>query len=791
MKPPKGFFGSFLPVFLFLIACGFAASLAVAQTTVNATTTIGGNWTAPGTWTCNPAVTPCVPNNGMPAQDNYNVVVNPQVNNNSDALLLDSSSSLSSVTINTLDIASGYLQIYAGRSLTTTQDVTNAGSLIAFPGSSMSIQGSLNNTGTLSAAAVSNEPGPVISVSGNLANSGTDGLIDLQGGASLTVAGMLVNDARVLLNSSDDILTVGGLTNVDAIGVGAGTLALRGSGTNDSGSALNLGGGVVTGSTGSETLVNGGVMEGSGTIKNLALTNNYEIFAGTAPGLGGTLDIAANLTNLTNGTLSGGDYDSFGTLQLPGDITTISGALVSVDSSRSQIIDGAGKNALSSLTTIQAGGNLGVYRGATLATSADLTLKGFNSGIQVAVGGSYVLSGTLNVTDGGYITVMDSGSTLNVNGNLVNASSAQIVQIEDGGTLDASSISNSGIVVTGNSPHDTGDNTITVAGTLTNSGFVMLEANGDTAVAGALDNSDEVSLANGTTVRAGSLANSGDVSLNGLIEVSGSYSQRSGTTAVNNAGNFSAALLVNDANSNFSVSDAGTATTLSVNNAGTLTVWSGGAFRVTNGGAYTQTAGKTTVSTGGSLVMPNDASVYDQIGGATDVDGTLMVPTVNINGGTLSGTGTIQGNVTIGANGILSPGDAPGTIHIAGPLTLDGTLAEAIDSISSFDVTDIAGGLTLGSNSVLDIMLGSGFDPTVGTSFTIMDVGSLNGTFGSILNDSFNNGAEDWTVAYNSNDIVLTAAARRPTPEPASLFLFGTGLLGMAWALRRRRAASN
>lgn len=183
------------------------------------------------------------------------------------------------------------------------------------------------------------------------------------------------------------------------------------------------------------------------------------------------------------------------------------------------------------------------------------------------------------------------------------------------------------------------------------------------------------------------------------------------------------------------------------------------------------------------------ASGYTQSAGQTDVNGTLLSPIVSINGGRLIGTGVIAGGTpvapaltTVTVAGTLSPGDAgPGTLTVLGSLDLTGTLDEGI-SFSSFGVTDIVGGLTLGPNSVLDILMPPGFAVPVGTVLDIMNFASLSGNFGSISGLKFNS-SEFWTVAYDTNDITLTAS----TPKVPSIVLLGTGLLVL---LRRRLLAA-
>lgn len=158
-----------------------AASLASAQTTEAATTTTGGNWTAAGTWTCSPTLSPCVPNNGTPTGDTYNVGIN------SGDVLLNSSSTPTAVTIDSLSV-SGSLQIEALEPNTpgdTTLNVTDnltGGELDIF-------DGTLNVGGNVSDADLNVYDGAV-AIAGTLTNSS----VDVAGGpfartTSLTVGG--------------------------------------------------------------------------------------------------------------------------------------------------------------------------------------------------------------------------------------------------------------------------------------------------------------------------------------------------------------------------------------------------------------------------------------------------------------------------------------------------------------------------------------------------------------------------------------------------------------------------
>jgi hypothetical protein len=169
---------------------------------------------------------------------------------------------------------------------------------------------------------------------------------------------------------------------------------------------------------------------------------------------------------------------------------------------------------------------------------------------------------------------------------------------------------------------------------------------------------------------------------------------------------------------------------------------------------------------------------------------------VDIEGGKLSGTGTINGDVLM--KGMMSPGSGgvPGTFTVNGNYqqTSTGVFDEIIKSSSANGLLDVTGLLALDPGSLLKITLQGGFDP-VGDSFTILDYGSLSGEFGngtSFMADGFN-----WTLTYGSNDAILTAVSADPpvtTPEPGTIALlaFGLPLLGYAtvFSPTKRRSAA-
>jgi len=157
----------------------------------------------------------------------------------------------------------------------------------------------------------------------------------------------------------------------------------------------------------------------------------------------------------------------------------------------------------------------------------------------------------------------------------------------------------------------------------------------------------------------------------------------------------------------------------------------------------TQTAGTTTLSTGGVLH-----------GG------------IDIQGGSLVGTGTVRGDVE--NSNIVAPGNSPGIITIDGNYSQDNTAALNIEiegispnSLVQFDQLIVNGTVSLAG--ALSTTLFGGFIPSIGNSFKIID-NDLNdpvlGTFANLdQNATFSLGGYTFQISYTGdtgNDVVLT-----------------------------------
>jgi hypothetical protein len=98
-----------------------------------------------------------------------------------------------------------------------------------------------------------------------------------------------------------------------------------------------------------------------------------------------------------------------------------------------------------------------------------------------------------------------------------------------------------------------------------------------------------------------------------------------------------------------------------------------------------------------------------------------------------------------------------GTLLVAGnivgsqDLTLQGTLSVALGGNTlgtTYDQVNVTGAATL-SSTALGVTLSGGFEPSSGNTFTILDAGSLTGTFSTLSLPTLRSGLS-WTISYDN-----------------------------------------
>jgi fibronectin-binding autotransporter adhesin len=404
---------------------------------------------------------------------------------------------------------------------------------------------------------------------------------------------------------------------------------------------------------------------------------------------------------------------------------------------------------------------------------------------------------TLDAQNGGAYQIL-SGSS-NALANLAgNAGSLALTNATTLNTVAASGFTNTGTVTTAG----TGANALNVTGNIFNTspGVVNLNGSGDKMTAtGQFTNTGAVNLngnnasvssfgldnqSGGTVTLAG---NGNGVSSTGAASNEGTIAWNGTNGSVSSTGNFT-----NAASGIMTVEGTGNELFTNGNllNSGGITIGNGGIVTAALGVSQ---SGTVTINANGQLTVGSGGE-YDQTGGTTAVNtsGTLSAPTILLQGGTLTGGGTIEGNLTV-AGGTLNPGD-PQTIDVIG--NYDQTLLGILDidlagplASPSADQVHVTGNVIL--NGTLDLTLESGFDAALGAQFNIINwTGSETANFSSFNNRIFD-GNRTFQEVFNGNqvDLVVVSTVAPTAPEPSTLAMLFCAMLmgaGITWRIRRR-----
>jgi fibronectin-binding autotransporter adhesin len=497
---------------------------------------------------------------------------------------------------------------------------------------------------------------------------------------------------------------------------------------------------------------------GSGQIYAHTVTNS-----GTFSQTGGSTSIYAD-TFTNSGTISA----TTGTLYLG---YPSAGYNTTNTSSGSITSDGSGTN-------IYLRGNFANSGSITAQNSGILTFDGANTtanlgAITLATGGRVRLNGTLNNT--GATLTAPSGGTFDLLGGTITGgtiATGALTFTSSGGYLDGVTYAGNVTLPTSAQAYITGGTTFGgTAITLGNSAYLYWQQTGTLS-------GQAITLAPGAALYLSGVSRSltlaADTTVTGNTNV---YSDGSIGSSITNLGSIT--------NSN---SSTGYLYARSFTNSGNIAATSGTLYlgASSTGYAFTNTAGSTITANGGNIVIqaPVGNPVINQ--GAINVQsGTLFTSNLLTNGttGTITGAGTINGNLAVPA-GTLAPGNnGIGTLSLLGSLTL-GSGANTVFELNGTNSDRITGisTLTLGGQFTL-YALSTAFSS--GQTWNLFSATTITGNFSS-FNLPYTNDGWVWDTSQlgTTGNLVLTTFV--PVPEPSTYLLLAAGL-SVIFALRRHR----
>jgi fibronectin-binding autotransporter adhesin len=478
-----------------------------------------------------------------------------------------------------------------------------------------------SNNGTIDTAGLNSTMSGVFSGLGGLTfmNSGSAGGVTLTNTNTYAGATSINGGAALALSGTGSIaasssIVDNGIFDISTTTAGASIQSLSGSG------AVALGSQNLTLSNAGDTFA--GAIGGTG---GLALTGGIETLSGVNTFTGATgISSGATLALIGAGGIGGSGVTDNGTFDISG---TTAGAVI-------QALTGGGTVALGGQTLVLANA-AGTFSG-TIGGTGGLAL----------IGGTQTLTGTNTYT----------GGTLVSNSTLIIAADAALGGASGALTLNNGTLENTASVNTARSLTLTGSNTLsTDAGaTLTQTG--QISGNGAVTKVG-----------DGTLVLAGDNRNWGQQGNNTV----GGLTINSGLVQVENSNGLGLGLITVNGGDIATTVNILTGQSVLINGTTQLNIGAGttttltGTVEATGAGSCLDKTGAGTLAMSGAVTLSNGACIEQ---GRFYANGSINSAVQVDSGAMLRGVGTISGAVTV--QGTLAPGNSPGTLTVAGNVTM-------------------------------------------------------------------------------------------------------------------------
>ncbi len=575
-------------------------------------------------------------------------------------------------------------------------------------------------------------------------NHGTLTLEGAPGDKYLTGSGLLTNAGTLNLQDAGHVDLQKSVLNTGTINVGSGeTLTMDGALTQTGGTTTNAG--AITANR--AVTLSGGTLANTGSF-TFANTNVFTHSGGNATG--NPIVIGANGTVAPSGpgtasfqivggsTTIGSDIGAGDTVEVHSPSGTIDVSATSFTNHGTLSLDSTAAN----LVQLH-----GVGVGAAIDNQGTLNITGTNLSIGL------VNSGTTNIKPAVGVTTNINGSTgplTQAGGALVILPSAILnlgnVTVTGGTIFNQGAVTADGALVASGgqavgTPPSFSSANVTLSGSAAGTyEFASATMQGNVVPAGFHFISDgDVGLASGTTINSGTIEMRGDGGsphiFNGALDNQGTL-LTTGSQGVSRS--------VDSTLQSEGTLDIGA-------NLGLSHVLSSSGSIVVHGGSTLSTAGLT--QTAGSVLL------------GTHSDALTSSTPIAIKGGTLAGSGIV--NADLVNDGTVAPTGTSG-LHVNGAYTQGaaGFLSAKAESAGAAAL-HVSGAATV--DGTLQVTTSSTFAPLKGQSFTVLDAGSVSGTFATAA--GLDSGP--YSLAYTPTAVTLTAQGR-PLVAPITLAIGDT-----------------